>query len=185
MAYRNITGGAVCKLILVSFWLQPPPSHTCNLTPLPQLPHLSLLSAQESTHHSSMPKTGSARELTTHVATLDSWRSGGGRNWWIEAPLLTPWRESSEWHDGCSSKGPRGLNPSYPQQWIARCHILVLPFPPSLFTLSGSSLLFPEITAQSELLHANLWIRLCFLRDYRSGHREGGRMRSGNERFPD
>ena len=117
------------------------------------------------------------------VATLDSRRSGGGRHWYIEASFLTSWRVGSEWHDGCSPKGPGGLSPSCPQQWIAWWHVLVLPFPP-LFTVPGSSLFFPGITAQSELLHTSLWIRLFFLRDCGSKHREEVRMDSEKEGFP-
>ena len=62
-------------------------------------------------------------------------------------------------------------------------HVLVLPFPP-LFTVPGSSLFFPGISAQSELLHTSLWIRLFFLRDCGSKHREEVRMDSENEGFP-
>ena len=75
------------------------------------------------------------------------------------------------------------MSPSCPQQWITWWYVLVLPFPP-LFTVPGSSLLFPEITAQNELLHASLWIRLFFLRDCGSKHRKEVRMDSGNEGFP-
>lgn len=81
---------------------------------------------------------------------------GAGGNWCVEAALLTPWRESSEWHDGCSAEGPGGLNLSCPQQQIVQWRTLVLPFPPALFTLPDSLLLFPGISTQNERSHARL-----------------------------
>lgn len=125
--------------------------------------------------HSLLHRTGNTKELTLHVTTLDSWRSRGvrelgGRG---EALLLIPWDIGLSGVTD-AQKILKELSPSCPQQWIiALQRILVLPFPPSMLPLPGSSPLFPGITAQNELSHANLWMRLWFPGDCENGHREG------------
>lgn len=148
--------------------------HVWPDTSLAQPPNLSLISAHESIHYCTELEIQRSWLSMWQLLTaegLEAWGNwGGGR---VEALLLIPWDIGLSGVTD-AQKILKELSPSCPQQWIiALQRILVLPFPPSMLPLPGSSPLFPGITAQNELSHANLWMRLWFPGDCENGHREG------------
>lgn len=89
--------------------------------------------------------------------TVEGLEAGG--NGWIEAPLLMLWREPSELHWGCSLEGPGGIESQLSTANSLTTHPCIA-FSSFQALSPCSSVFFPGTTAQNELSHASLCMKL-------------------------